>query len=153
VVSFRSQLLNSHRKSHWYLLDRRLGGHQSWSGHGSKEKNSQPLLELEPLIIQPVAQCYTTDYSGSLEKGGRTQYFCNWICSCLQMTKCLLCWVPLKELVSITFLPEDRRRFSSQNVVFPLFTEYQRMDEVQNKKINSFNYNLAQSEPFRIVNY
>jgi hypothetical protein len=35
-------------KSFWYPLDRRLGGLQSWSGHGSEEKNSQPLLEIEP---------------------------------------------------------------------------------------------------------
>jgi hypothetical protein len=45
----------------WYPLDRRLGGHQSWSGCSSEEKNFQPLLGLEPTIIQPVAQCYTTE--------------------------------------------------------------------------------------------
>jgi hypothetical protein len=44
-------------------LDRRLGGLQSQSGCGGDEKNSQPLLELEPLIIQPVAQHYTTEPS------------------------------------------------------------------------------------------
>jgi len=31
-------------------------GTQSWSGGGGKEKNSQPLPELEPLMIQPIAQ-------------------------------------------------------------------------------------------------
>jgi hypothetical protein len=48
-------------KSPWYSLDRRLGGPQSQSGHGGKEKNSQPLPGLEPPIIQLAAQCYTTD--------------------------------------------------------------------------------------------
>jgi hypothetical protein len=28
------------RKSHWFLLDRKLGGPQSWSGHSDKEKKS-----------------------------------------------------------------------------------------------------------------
>jgi hypothetical protein len=47
----------------WYPLDWRLGGAQSRSGRGGEEKNSQPLPELEPPIIQPVAQCYTTELS------------------------------------------------------------------------------------------
>jgi hypothetical protein len=34
---------------------------QSRSGHGAEEKNSQPLPTLEPPIIQPVAQRYTTE--------------------------------------------------------------------------------------------
>jgi hypothetical protein len=42
-------------------LDRRLGGPQSLSGHGGEEKIFQPLLGLEPLIIQPIAQHYTTE--------------------------------------------------------------------------------------------
>jgi hypothetical protein len=42
-------------KSPRYTLDRRLGGPQSQSGHSGKEKNSQPLLEIELLIIQPIA--------------------------------------------------------------------------------------------------
>jgi len=45
-------------KSPWCPLDRSLGGPQSWSGCGGEEKNSQPLLGLKPLIIQPVAQLY-----------------------------------------------------------------------------------------------
>jgi len=40
-------------------LDRRLGGLQSRSE--GDEENSQPLQGLELLIIQPVAQCYTSD--------------------------------------------------------------------------------------------
>jgi hypothetical protein len=44
-------------------LDRRLDGPQSWSGCGSEEKNSQSLPGLEPPIIQPLAQCYTTQLS------------------------------------------------------------------------------------------
>jgi hypothetical protein len=42
-------------------LDRRLGGPQSWSGHGGEEKNSQSLPGLELLIIQATAQHYTTE--------------------------------------------------------------------------------------------
>jgi hypothetical protein len=43
-----------------YPLDRRLSGPQSRSGHDGEEKNSQPPPGLEPPIIQPVAQRYTT---------------------------------------------------------------------------------------------
>jgi hypothetical protein len=44
-------------KSPCYLLERRLGGPQSRSGRGGEEKNSQPLLGIEPSpIVQPVAQ-------------------------------------------------------------------------------------------------
>jgi hypothetical protein len=39
---------------------------QSWSGRGGEEKNSQPLPGLEPPIIQPVAQRYTTELSRRL---------------------------------------------------------------------------------------
>jgi hypothetical protein len=41
----------------------RPGGHQSWSGCGGEEKNSQHLPELETLIIQSAAQRYTTELS------------------------------------------------------------------------------------------
>jgi len=34
-------------KSSSYLLDRRLGSPQSWTGHGVEEKNSQPLLGIK----------------------------------------------------------------------------------------------------------
>jgi hypothetical protein len=47
-------------------LDRRLGGPQSWS---DEEKNSQPLPGLEPPIIQPVTQRYTTE----LSQGGQAR--------------------------------------------------------------------------------
>jgi hypothetical protein len=50
-------------KSPFYQLDTRLGGLQSRSGSGGEEKNSQPLPGLEPPIIQPVAQRYTTELS------------------------------------------------------------------------------------------
>jgi hypothetical protein len=50
-------------KEPWYPLDMRLDGHQSLSGLHGEEKSSQPLLKLEPLIIQPVAQRYTTELS------------------------------------------------------------------------------------------
>jgi hypothetical protein len=46
-----------------HLLDRRMDGPQSWSGRGDEEINSHPLSGLEPLIIQPVAERYTTELS------------------------------------------------------------------------------------------
>jgi hypothetical protein len=61
VVSFTPGSLYPQGKSSWHSLDRRLGGPQSRSGHGGEEKNSQPLSELKPPIIQPVAQRYTTE--------------------------------------------------------------------------------------------
>jgi hypothetical protein len=44
-------------------LDRRLGGPQSRSGRGSEEKTFRPLQGLEPPIIQPVSQHYSTELS------------------------------------------------------------------------------------------
>jgi hypothetical protein len=60
MVSFTPRPLYLQGRSPRYPLDRRLGGPQSRSGHGGEEKNSQPLLELESSIIQPVVQirCY-----------------------------------------------------------------------------------------------
>jgi hypothetical protein len=46
-------------KNSWYPLDRKLGGPQNRSGRGGEEKNSQPLLGLEP----PIIQSYTTELS------------------------------------------------------------------------------------------
>jgi hypothetical protein len=63
VVSFRHQLLYPQGKSPWYPLDRRMGGPQSQSGHTGEEKYSQILLAFKPPIIQPIAQCYTTELS------------------------------------------------------------------------------------------
>jgi len=36
-------------ESSWYPLVKRVGGTQSWSRHGDKEKNPQPLPRIEPL--------------------------------------------------------------------------------------------------------
>jgi hypothetical protein len=63
VVSFTPWPLYLQWKRPWYPLDRRLGGSQIRSGRGGEEKNSQPLPVLEPPIIQPVAQRYTTELS------------------------------------------------------------------------------------------
>jgi hypothetical protein len=52
VVSFKPQPIYPQGKSPWYPLNSRLGGLQSRSGHGGKEKNSQLLPGLEPPIIQ-----------------------------------------------------------------------------------------------------
>jgi hypothetical protein len=61
VVSFTPQPLYPKGKSRWYPLDRRLGGPQSRSRRGGEEKNSQPQPGIEPRIIQPVAQRFTTE--------------------------------------------------------------------------------------------
>jgi hypothetical protein len=61
--SFRLRQLYPQGMSPRYSFDRRLGGPQSRSGCGGEEKNSQSLPGLEPPIIQPVAQCYTTELS------------------------------------------------------------------------------------------
>jgi hypothetical protein len=55
--------LYSQGKNPWYPLDWRFGGPQSRSWRGGEEKNSQPIAGLEPPIIQPVAQRYTTELS------------------------------------------------------------------------------------------
>jgi hypothetical protein len=49
------------RKNPWYPLERGLGGPQNWSEYSDEEKYSQPLPGLEPPIIQPAAQRYTTE--------------------------------------------------------------------------------------------
>jgi hypothetical protein len=59
MVSFMSRLFYSQEKCPWYSLDRRLGGPQRWYGHSGEEKNSHPLLGIEPLIVQH----YTTELS------------------------------------------------------------------------------------------
>jgi hypothetical protein len=61
MVSFAPRPLHPQEKSPWYPLDMSLAGPQSRSERGGEEKNSQPLPRLEPPIIQPVAQSYTTE--------------------------------------------------------------------------------------------
>jgi hypothetical protein len=63
MISFTPRPLYPQGKSSWYALDRRLGWPQSRSGRGGEEKNFQPLPGLEPPIIQPIAQSYTTKRS------------------------------------------------------------------------------------------
>jgi hypothetical protein len=65
VVSFTTWLLYPQGENPWYQLHKRLGGPQSQSGCSGEEKNSQPLLGLKPPIVQPIAQCYTTELSGT----------------------------------------------------------------------------------------
>jgi hypothetical protein len=52
VVGFTARPLYPQGKKPWCPLNRSLGGSQSRSGRGGEEKNSQPLLEIEPPIIQ-----------------------------------------------------------------------------------------------------
>jgi hypothetical protein len=63
VVSFTPRPFYPQGKSPWYPLERRVGRPQSRSGRGGEEKNSQTVPGLEPLIIQPVDQRYTTELS------------------------------------------------------------------------------------------
>jgi hypothetical protein len=61
VDSFTTLPLYPQGKSTRYPFHRRLGGPQNRSGRGGKEKISQPLSGLEPPIIQPIPQRYTTE--------------------------------------------------------------------------------------------
>jgi bacterioferritin-associated ferredoxin len=63
VVSFTARPLYPQVKYCQYPLDRRLGGPQSWSGRGGEEKNTHLPPGLEPSIIQPIAQRFTTELS------------------------------------------------------------------------------------------
>jgi hypothetical protein len=56
VVIFMAQPLYSWGKSFWYPLERRLGGSQSWSGHGGKETKKPAPARNQTLIIQDEAQ-------------------------------------------------------------------------------------------------
>jgi len=60
VVNFTPRPLYPRGESPLYPLDRRLVGPQNRSGHGG-EKSYQLLAELEPPIIQPVAQRYAIE--------------------------------------------------------------------------------------------
>jgi hypothetical protein len=75
VVSFTPRPLCLQGKSRWYPLDRKLGGPRSRSGRGGEEKNSQPLPRLEPPIIQPVAQRYTTELYRLLSNRGEGKLY------------------------------------------------------------------------------
>jgi hypothetical protein len=55
----------------WYPLDKSFGGLQSWSGRCGEECNSQSLPGLEPPIIQPAAQRYTTELSQILSSSDK----------------------------------------------------------------------------------
>jgi hypothetical protein len=61
MVSFMPRSLYPQGKSPWYPLDRRLDRPHSRSGRNSEEENSQSPLEIEPPIIQPIAQRCTTE--------------------------------------------------------------------------------------------
>jgi hypothetical protein len=74
VVSFMPRPLHPQRKNPWYPLDRRLGEPQSRSGRGGEEKNSQPLLGLEPPNIQSIAQRYNSELSRLLVKFVRDSF-------------------------------------------------------------------------------
>jgi hypothetical protein len=46
-------------------MNRKLGGPQNRSEHGSEERNSQPLPGFEPPIIQPVASAIPVSHPAS----------------------------------------------------------------------------------------
>jgi hypothetical protein len=68
-------------KSPWYPLGRKLGGPHRRSERGREEKNSQLLPGLEPPIIQPVAQRYTTGQEDNIkiDRKALTHGHINWI--------------------------------------------------------------------------
>ena len=57
AVSITPQLLYSQEKDTWYLLNRRLGGLQSWSGCFGKD-NPLSLLQIKPQLIQSISKIY-----------------------------------------------------------------------------------------------
>jgi hypothetical protein len=65
VVYFTPRPLYTPVKDPLVPLDRILGGAQSRSGHGSEQRDSQSQPGLEPSIIQPAAQRYTTELSAN----------------------------------------------------------------------------------------
>jgi hypothetical protein len=97
VISFTPQPLYPHRKSPWYPLDRRLSGPQHQSGCSGEEKISQLLLGLKLLIIQPIAQCYTTELSQFLV--GNTS-----ILKVLIACGCSICWSDANTLSGVTMM-------------------------------------------------
>jgi hypothetical protein len=74
VVSFTPRPLYPKGNSPWYSLHNKLSGPQSRAGRGDLEINSQPLLGLELLIIEPVAHLHTTEVSRLL-----ASLLCVWI--------------------------------------------------------------------------
>jgi hypothetical protein len=66
VISFTPRPFYPEVKSPWNPLDKRLAGPQSHLDAVVKKKQSQPLPGLEPPIIQPVVQRYTTELSNNI---------------------------------------------------------------------------------------
>jgi hypothetical protein len=65
------------------LPSRYTGEPQGWSERCCEEKNSHHLLGLEPQIIHPVAQCYTTELSRLIQphqRGIHFQHFADCLC-------------------------------------------------------------------------
>jgi hypothetical protein len=58
MVSFTRRPRYPQEKSPWNLLDRRLGGPRSQSGHGGEEENTQHMPGLEAPIIKPVMDSF-----------------------------------------------------------------------------------------------
>jgi hypothetical protein len=84
---------------------------QSRSGRGGEEKNSQPLTGLEPPIIQPLAQRYTTEPSRLLNTQLSSFYFMVH----LYRTKGKEIVIRDRILISLLFV-----RFSSHNNTIPI---------------------------------
>jgi len=79
VVRFTLRPLYHQGKSPWYQLDRRLGAHQSHSGRGGEEENSQPPPgELHKLYSLPnimrVIQSRRMSWAGRVERRGDEKY-------------------------------------------------------------------------------
>jgi hypothetical protein len=68
----------------WHPFVRKLGGSQSRSRRGGGEKYSQPQPGLEPPIIQPVVQRYTTELTQLLN----TQYSEDLLFASVTAVKC-----------------------------------------------------------------
>jgi hypothetical protein len=112
VVRFMPWPLYPQGKNPWYPMNMRLGGLQSWSGHGG-EKNSQSLLGLKPPITQPVAPHCNTELSHLLLFS-------------LVFIKCTLCIFVQIEVTDLTKLYN-----SCYMLMFGTRSHWDKMDKVK----------------------
>jgi hypothetical protein len=120
-------------KSPCYPLDTRQGGPQSRSGCVGEERNSQRFPELEPSIVQPVAQRYSTEISRPLAVSSTTVYEdvsksfrtgrVEWELQTVQLSvtrwSCIaILWVSLVSFAAITGCVASRRVFIFVSVYF-----------------------------------
>jgi len=73
LISFTLRPIYPQGNSSRFPLDERMDGPHKRFGHDGEEKYTQPLLVLEPQIIQSLAQRYTTELHDSWKKNTTTK--------------------------------------------------------------------------------